>query len=519
MFHDTEPDMHAGMLKDYCLELLSGHSESTIVTHMRTLHTVPQYRGVSVRELAINGNNGSATNSDDVKGARGKMFQKNPKVKAALLKGGENIGGAAGSMAAKALGTPALARPAAKITSQIGRWLMGHVSKVMGFGPYSYKGGSHNASSVRVNSLANMNGAVEGLMNATFMGEVCDYIGAKDQVTALRNHALTQGAFVVISLPLNPGYTQYWPRLASQAQNYDIYQVTGWAFQFEPAYGSTVINSGTSGPLGVVCFAVERNVGLPAPTTLEAMSRMEGFYQTRLDSQVTWFMECNPETWAQKYWYVRNEVTGATTSVNAGELDCATLYVGIQCGSSVAVNELMGYLYAVSHVCVSRNKLSSKIRGYYHARKTDYANATPFGTTDAFTPVATGVLSNVTITNGNKLLMTGVPNGTLVCIRIRWSGTTTAALAYPTPTVTGTSPNYTLTSANIQANGSSYSETSPPAGTTSLTAQITLTYTVSCALNQVPGFTFGSATLPSTVQGMEIFIDTVTLDPVLGTSA
>jgi len=314
-----------------------------------------------------------------------------------------------------------------------------------------------------------------------------------------------------MAITMNPGLSGFFPQLSRKAQAYDQYRWTGFGLAYTPVYGEI-----TAGSVGIVAFAVERNLSVPPPTSIESMSRMEGYMGVKANESAMWMVECDPTSWSRDYWYVRNDGTSGTSSVvTAAELDAGVVYIGVQCGSSVAANDLLGYVRALTNVCVTRNTVSTYLAGYYHSRPNSYTNAGPLGTggteTVGTSGVATGVLAGVTRT-GTTLSFTGVPNGTALRISIRWAGTGAVVVAYPSVSA----PSFTAL--NVQAGGSSANETAPLAGVTATACSMQLTYQLACAFNAVGVITFGTGTLPTTAQGVEIFIESISLTPVLGTS-
>lgn len=494
--HDIRAELHH-QLSQHPQDLLA-RADAGVGTYMRIA-------GCSVRDAALNGNNGSATNTDDVNKPETAKQRRRRKRAEVAKAAAEQVGHTVGEAIA-----PGLGKYLAKPMGRAGQYAMNMLQHYVlgGSGAYTVRG-LNNGKTMKVNSL--FKGSVSDLGAVTFEGTTCNVVAAKDLVTEVRNHALSSGSFLVIKIPVNPGDMNRFPQLAGRCHMYEEYRPLGLAFEYKPVFSDTVYStSSATGTLGSIAFAVQRNISEPQPTSMMSMSRMEGFYMCKLSEPCTFFVECAREVWADDMYLVKNTTTGYSLSVPRSKYDCCNVLVAVQTGNMIMNNDLLGWLSMVSHVCVSRPQAPPVVEGKARFVRTGYTNAAPLGV--ASTSTCTGTLVDAAI-DGSNITLEGLPKGTLVEFLIVWYGT---AVAWTPPSLTGTG----LLASNMYVSGSTNVVALPTTGSSSIQCAMQAAYTVSCALNQIPMLTLGtSGTLPSAGVRVEVFINTTILDPVYGVNA
>lgn len=481
--------------------------EERYAAHASGLHERPTTWGVCVRDHALNGSNGSATNTDDVnpKGQKPgpKKYQKAKRIAQQVV--GAALGAGA-STAAHEVGVPQLASAAAKAGNRVGGEAVSRVWQWLGWGRTQLAGHDHNGSGVKANSILSGSAPPAAI---EWRGEICADVVSTDFVGTVKTGAVA-GAFTLIKILINPGNQLACPQAFSKTQGYEQYIPKGLMVEFNTTFGTI-----SSGALGSVNFCFDRDTTTADPLSVEDMSRREGFFQVVPDKNANYFVECAPQSWMKKNYLIWGATSNQSSStVSPSDYDCGVLYIGIQPAVGLGALTSIGSLMLRAHWSVGRPRATNVISGYAHFRRTNYSNTSPLGTSVAESigtaGVRTGVLSDV-YTSGGTLYLKGVPNGTSLILTIRYAGTGAATISYP-PTV------YSNCAAIlIQAGQTSGDEVSPLATTSSTVAQRTITLQTSNDLNIVPYITFGTTgTLPTSVQGVEIVITTLMIGGTYG---
>jgi len=499
----TLANQRVGRLRLAILRTLATAEPALYDAHIDHLpHKVVSW-GVRVRDAALNGSNGSATNTDDVKGNGQKKHQKAKQIAKDVIKGAAEGGS---RPLAAALGIPQAAPLLARAGHRIGGNAVDAVYRALGWGKYDGKWGSGPKStmknSVKTNSLLTGScppAAVE------FAGEICSDVFSSDFVTTVQTQ--TSGTFFTLKLVINPGNQNLCPQAFSKTLGFELYKVRGLMLEFLTSYGPLA-----SGSLGNLGFCFDPDSSSPAPTSLKEMSLREGYFQTVINQSANFFVECSPKVWSRPNYYIWGaDKSQTSTSGVPSAYDCGVIYVGVEPAPAIGASADIGTLRLAAHWCVGRSRASSVVDGYAHFSRTTYTNAAPLGdsTTEVMgsskTGVCTGVLSQAAC-SGTSLTFPGVGEGTVILITIRWAGTTGATIAYPS---LGGANYVTLM---MQAGTASGDEVSPLAGATGITAcSRTITIRTSADMGYTPTVTLSSGTLPSTTQRVEIFCRTLLL--------
>lgn len=443
---------------------------------------------------------GTGTGPDDVKTAETAKQRRARKREDVAHRVGAAGGAIIGDAIAPGLGKHASAA-GGYLAKLMMRGLNHYVPGLRGSGSYTM---SNNGKKMKVNSLYH---GPKGLLgNSTFESENCNFIAAKDMVMQVRNHALSVGSFLCIPIPINAGDSNRFPRLAALSKGYEEYKPLGIALEYKASFSSAFFATGTTGTVGNIAFAVERNVGAPPPTSMEDMARREAFAMNLINADFMYFVECAPEVWGDNMYMVRQDGDPqSSTAVPLNKYDCCTLYVAIQCGNSIMMNDLLGYLFAVTHMCVSRPTVAPVASGRARFSRSGYTNASPLGV--AGTESKLGSLNSCYI-NGNTLFFPSVPIGTLLEISFVWYGSSTA-ITYPALTST------TMSAFNGIESGAASAVGSPQAGGAGAVVSLQTTWTIVGASNVLPNLTLGgSGVLPSSGVRVEVFVSASVMNPV-----
>lgn len=433
----------------------------------------------------LSGNNGSWTNSDDVKvkGQKpkaqankpldGQGFQKkmSKMLRAAIID--------AAGITSRAVATKGgVGHYGDKIEREVKR-LADNGLKYIGWGSYKMAAGAkHNFGDVRSNGL--IKGKVNP--NANF-GASGVTVVHEETVMKVRSNVLTGGVFNMNQVIFQPGDQNVLPFVATIAQNYSQYCVEGLIFSFKPSMTSYT----TTGAMGTITLAWSSNVNDVAPGSQEAIEMFEGALMARMDENLAYGVECAPGSNAQNCYYVRTGSIAATSNPQA--YDFGRLFVAIDPSSAIPADSILGTIRASYVLRFKGGRASTTVNGWARFSRSGVSNSTPLGT--ATTDVKTiGCLSDAVITS-TRISLPTAREGDL--FQVVWTVSGTAAtIATPARTPQGMEVYATA------YNGAAGSEAASPVDGQSTTRwTYTGTWRVSEDENVVPWITFGTAgTLP-----------------------
>lgn len=467
-------------------------------------------RHISVREIPINGSNGSCGDKDDVKvtGQKTKprkkegLRQRANKLMDDAAKQAGRVGGAA---LATGVGAPELAPVLSKLGERALPYVLKRLRVWSGMG--SYEMGlvkKSHATTIRKNTI--LHGTP--VTNLIADPSVCSLAAADDYVGCITQHPLSAGSTWVIALRMNPGNANLFPNASAAVASYQQYSPVGLILTAQ----MVMAPFSTNGPIGTVAVCFERDIGAPAPTTVEAVMRRENPMLFKASESWAYAIECDPASWGRKSYNIRVNGSPMGATVDESEFDCGILYIAVNVPSTVAASgTLLGHLRMSSHWCVGRKEVAPAAFGKAHLRRTVYDATNIFGTTASEQNGAKiGSLVKMSGTS-TKLSFPELPNGTDVLLVIRWISSG-AGVTWVPPS---RSVEY-LTASSVLSEGASILAT-PLSGTSTNTASLTLAYKVAGALGCVPTLTLSGGTLPTnTPVTVETIVNTGTVDPVEG---
>lgn len=429
----------------------------------------------------LSGNNGSWTNSDDVKvkgqkakgappktqGDQGLQKRMSKMLRTAIID-------AAGITSRAAATKGGLGHYGGKIEKEVKR-LADNGLRYIGWGSYKMASGTkHNFGDVRTNGL--IKGKVSP--NANF-GTSGVTVVHEETVMKVRSNVLTGGVFNMNQVIFQPGDQNVLPFVATIAQNYSQYCVEGLVFSFKPSMTSYT----TTGAMGTITLAWSSNVNDVAPGSQEAIEMFEGALMARMDENLAYGVECAPGSSAQNCYYVRTGSIGSTSNPQA--YDFGRLFVAIDPSSAIPADSILGTIRASYVLRFKGGRASTTVSGWARFSRSGVSNTTPLGTTT--TDVKTvGCLSDAVITS-TRISLPTAREGDI--FQIVWTVTGTAAtLATPSRTPQGMEVYATA------YNGTGGSESASPAdGQATTKWTYTSTWRVSEDENVIPWITFGTA--------------------------
>lgn len=355
-------------------------------------------------------------------------------VKAAVGRSIRSAGGGVGNFLGSKIGMGAAGR-------SLGRGVGARLSRLLGTGEYTTNQGDMVANSLfgRGGQTAGGPGTFES-MGGGIRLKHREYIQDIFLPTTV-GAAFTNAAFIV-----NPGLSFVFPYLAQIAANFEQYKFHGLVFEFVSStsqYGQTA--------LGTYVMAMEYNSAAPVFTTKPQMENSDYALSARLDKSGMYGVECAKGSQAQEYFYVR--APGQATVSNLYDLGIMQLGVATTTvaagGTGLVAGSAIGELWVTYDVELIRPRISVFRPGYSHIRTTGGVNpANPLGAPAARTITSFGSLTGVTCP-ASSIQFPNASVGDVYSIMINWTGTVTAALVYPTPTITGFAP-FTILSQNTR---------------------------------------------------------------------
>lgn len=311
---------------------------------------------------------------------------------------GSILGGGIGSM----FGFPA--------AQGIGRWLGSGIGSIFGSGDYEVVGQSPS-----YNVLTN--GAQIPKFSTTRQTNVVSHREFLGDITGTV-------AFTNRQFPINPGSSLTFPWLSTIAQCYQQYKIHGMIFEFRPLITDFV----TSGAPGVVVMATNYNADEPMYTTKQAMENSEYAVSVKPTCNLMHGVECASNQTVLSELYVRP--AGLASNLDLKFTDLGNFQFATQGNPT----QLLGELWCSYTVEFFKPLLPNDVGGNIQSQsvsRNSISPAAPFGTLPLS---STGDFTGFAITQ-SSISFIGQPDN-LYQISIMWNGTITAAVSFPTVTVT-----------------------------------------------------------------------------------
>ena len=382
----------------------------------------------SVRKQALNGNNGSYTNSDDVAARKARTRRKNRAMaeaaRGAIVPVARQVGMSAANAAAAALGMPGAGPVIYKLGTTIGGKVVNMIkNRIQGRGDYVVR-------RAKTNSLFN-----QAYSGTSGFGEAmcdCDLEIAASEIVATITTGNVAGAFTTMAFPINAAmkYAQY---LSTAAMNYEMAEYVGIAFEFESTCGENL----SGAVLGGIIGAFEANPNAPLMATATALRNGTNSVYCRLDQNFMAGMECAKGTGAANRYFIRNSTAGGGSLPVSGTSDPGFFQIGVQPAVALGANAIVGVLRFHYHVKLYGPRPSVRRDGFARISRTGATNTNPLGTT-ARNSVAYGALSQnggVTVT-GTTITLPAIGEGDVFIIEIGWNNG--SSVAFAAPVLTGT---------------------------------------------------------------------------------
>jgi len=454
----------------------------------------------------INGNNGSATNTDDhamrmgvQKKGKGKKGKPKP-VKEIIVRTPErqppprkfakqNLIGDLAAAAAAGAGQGWAAPIAKTVGDKAGSWLWdvgkGLFDRITGHGTYTLHG----------NSMLHKIGAG---MAPRFSGTGKSRVAFQEMIMPIYGST----GFTNLALSLNPGLLAPW--LRGFAAQFDTYKIHGMVFEYMTA--STDYASTSS--LGLVVMATQYITYETAFADLQTMMNYEFSCSDKPSNSFLHPIECAPRETPIKVYRVR---TGAAPlNADVGMYDVGTL--NIATNGNQSTNQL-GFLKVTYDIEFYKNRdreTDGLIATGAHFGKSatvdaaapNYTNSTPIPTNLDPTGSTLSLFDTIGIvTTATKIIFPANFQGGIFKVDLIWYGTAAASITYPSITYTSNCQAAPNSPFNYVSGGS----TNSPAGSVSSVLAF-LSFGV-----QITGpnatITLGAGgTLPGTPNGFDLWV-------------
>lgn len=454
----------------------------------------------------LSGNNGSWTNTDDLKNrgnaARPRRRNRRRKAPGGVITGSgaydftKVVGRAARrsiksalSHAGRGMGTslggnfsPALAIA----LGSLGKTAGDHIGNVlMGHGDYTMNSVNHNCLYTGKDppSGASFGNAEHGtrVKHRECLGDL--------------SSGVVSGAFDNNVYYFNPGYTLA-TFLNQIGESYTEFVVNGFAVE----YVSLVSENASTTTLGSIIITAEYNTTSPAYGSKLAMENSGFACSARLDKNLMYFAECAPSQNALGTYFVR--IPGTTTPVNLTD----PFYVQIATAPSTAIaaNTVLGEIWITWDMTFFKPKQTPTLFGHAHINRSGGATATPFGTTNVLTTLV-GALSGVTMTSSAINFGSQLACGAVVKCSFQISGTSNAFVL----------PTFTCTNCSLvgyYGTGASSIDVAPQPGVTTQSVKIDVTIRTETNASTEPVLSISSTSiLGGSWNNTDIQLDVISL--------
>lgn len=243
--------------------------------------------------------------------------------------------------------------------SSIGRNIGADLSKWVGFGDYGppttnqlMAGGDGVPNAMTVNASDDLTGDVYvshteyvGLVNAGFPAGPVQQPG-------------TPTPFLQNSIALNPGISEGFPFLSQLAQNFEMYEFMGLAFQYKPLYGE---GAGTSNLLGKVIMATNYDPTAPPFQSSQQMQNYDYACSTKPSTALIHGVETANSQQFGNLQYIRtsNDVSKNPIFTDIGIFSVATEGIATPAVTTLNVPYFfpIGELWVTYRIKLSRSKL------------------------------------------------------------------------------------------------------------------------------------------------------------------
>lgn len=300
----------------------------------------------------LNGNNGSWTNSDDVKGKKaqkGAAKQKQNKKKNAKPNKPSSVGRQlvdVGLGAMRAFGGP------------IGGSLASAINLIRGSG--AYEGAVVNDKFVRSGYSLESHFGGEDSIVVSDTSFVCDIYTSS-----------VAGAFVNYSFDVSPTNTSLFPWLSSIASNYEEYELLGFIAKYKPTTSPYNANSA----MGAIVITASYNPTAPAFNSKSTAENSAGAISARFDQPMLYGLECQRTEAPMQAYFI--PVTGDSMSKTFTTV--AKLQVCLQPASSFPTSSIIGEFHVAAKMKLKRKRPSVGRLGLVYYCGGSASGSVPFG--------------------------------------------------------------------------------------------------------------------------------------------
>lgn len=374
----------------------------------------------------LSGNNGSWTNSDDVKNNKLVQHQKAGSRKERKRDRAATGGAPATAVVPKQSARKTVAALAPMVArlffgptgAKVAKTVVEHIDQMFGSGDYE-KMPAHNSLVDNTIGPRPEFGA-PGAHAADNMRIV-----GSDPIGALVVPA--PGTFVCYVMDINPSNPDLFPRLTAIAQTTSQNRLLGLVWSFVSEFSEYIANGVMpSVAVGWSCDATQ-----PPPTSWMNMQMLEGAMTYKASRNAVAGFECAQGLAANNWYFNRNSNMDASRPVQAYYQ--GRLFIGVNNPvGGPAAGTAIGSMRIAYDVQFKDLVPIARPTGFVHIERTGHTNAAPFGTA-AFRPdVTSGVLAGTTVNAaGTAITFPDLPQGTVVGFVAHWTGTTGAAYTSP----------------------------------------------------------------------------------------
>lgn len=450
-------------------------------------HVVVVWRSANVRDQALNGNNGSATNTDDVKltaaekkrradqSARDKALAKVQQQVGSTIKGSGDYKAVA-KVASRALES---AKPRVPAAAQ---WLAS-MAGVPELGPLAARFGAMGISRLQKmlgSSTLKGSGAYHfapvasaGVLPTADSSEVHTF-SSTVQLGQLKTGAA--GVLVDHSFTLSADNRALWPMAAAASRGFQMWCPLQFLLVYKPE-----VPSGITQTYGTIVMAHLADVNESLPVDRRMASGFEGAAMGMVHEPLLLGVECAKGSAPVNCYFVDNKLTDIEMATH-GKI---TVQVT---GTSACENQVVGSLYLVSKLAMSRQRTPDNTLAYAHITRTGGAAATPLGAA-ASSSVSRGLSASVN-SAGTVLTLGNLVPGDILWLSFSYVGVS-QVVAQPTLAVTN------LEQVMVQNNYGSGFVMFPGAGGSSTNANFSVWYRYTGPPGRTGTLTMSTTSLPS----------------------
>lgn len=296
------------------------------------------------------------------------------------------------------------------------------------------------------------------------------------------------GQFSVVSFDINAAVRKAFPQLSVLAGLYTEYLLEGMVIKF-------ISNASeyATGGIGDFMMVHQCNPLVPAPAGPQSFLQYDNAVSCKMSQNAMLGVECR--TFKSKDLLIRSADNPAIprTATDAGRL-----YVATNPAPTYSTNAVIGQLFVTYHIVLKGMRPDARPDGYLHLERTGVTNATPMGTSSTRAAVLGGAFNGVTVTN-NTLTFENLLQGDVIRLTFLYSnGPAVVTNFSAAPTLSG------MALYNAYVNNTSNARVSPLNGVSSAVATVEYTLIVNAALGQSVSFAIPVSTW--TIPGADLIV-------------